>query len=96
MYTPVLAKHVPVIVGPQPQPRSADVNDVKDEYPAPAAVERVVLDGRYFYFKVGQGLLVGWLKDRREAVFAGHRFYDFHASGARIDLFAGSNHSRSL
>ena len=38
----------------------------------------------------------GRLKNRGEAVFVGHRFYDFHASVARIDLFAGSNHSRSL
>ena len=44
----------------------------------------------------GERLAVARLKHRREAVFAGHRFYDFHASVAGIDLFAGSNHSRSL
>ena len=44
----------------------------------------------------GEGLLVVRLKNRGEAVFAGHRFYDFHASMAWIDLFAGSNHTRSL
>jgi Novel STAND NTPase 1 len=41
-------------------------------------------------------LAVARLKNRSEAVFAGHRFYDFHASVAWIDLLAGSNHSRPL
>jgi hypothetical protein len=44
----------------------------------------------------GEGLGVARLRNRGKAVFASHRFYDFHASVARIDLFAGSNHSRSF
>ena len=44
----------------------------------------------------GEGLLVAWLKNRREAVFAGHGFYDSYASMTGIDLFTGSNHSRPL
>ena len=43
-----------------------------------------------------EGLAVARLKNRSEAVFARHRFYDFHAPVAGIDLLAGSNHSRSL
>jgi hypothetical protein len=45
-------------------------------------------------FRLGEGL--PGLKYRGKAVFAGHRFYDFHASVARIDLFAGPDHSRPL
>ena len=44
----------------------------------------------------GEGLAGARLKNRSEAVFSGHRFYDFHTSVAWIDLFAGSNHSGSL
>jgi len=44
----------------------------------------------------GEELLIAKLKNRREAVFTGHRFYDFHPSVAWVDLFAGANHSRSL
>ena len=47
-------------------------------------------------FDVAYRLALARLKNRSEAVFAGYRFYDFHASVAWIDLFAGSNHSRSL
>jgi hypothetical protein len=52
-------------------------------------------DGRFFR-PLGNGDGLSSLKNCGEAVFAGHRFYDFHASVAGIDLFTGSNHSRSL
>ena len=90
----MLAKRVPAIARPRMQPRAADVNDVKmpPHSLRLSASSSTVATALQF----GEGLAVARLKHRREAVFAGQRFYDFHASVAGIDLFAGSNHSRSL
>ena len=49
----MLPKRVPVIARPRKQPRSADIDDVKMT-PTLAAVERVVLDGRYWHFNLAK------------------------------------------
>jgi hypothetical protein len=53
VYTPMLDKRVPVIAGPRQQPRSGDVNDLEMTF-ALAAVERVVLDSRYWHFNLAK------------------------------------------
>ena len=90
----MLAKRVPVIARPRKRPRSADVNDVKMPLHSLRlnALSSMVATG----ISIWRRTRVARLKNRSEAVFAGHRFYDFHASVAGIDLFAGSNHSRLL
>ena len=61
-----------------------------------AAKATLLADGRHWHFNLAKDCLVARLKNRCEAVFAGHRFHDFHASVAGIDLFAGTNHSGPL
>ena len=90
----MLAKQVPAIARRRRQPRGADVNDV--EMPPHSLRLNASSSAVATALQFGEGLAVARLKHRREAVFEGHRFYDFHASVAGIDLLAGSNHSGSL